>query len=258
MTEGTGRPQVLEGVGKLLSIGASVVLAVSVFYDYNFLRALGLGFSEVPTTLADHVRSAIIWGPVLLIAVLVAVWLQLFLIKLHFDRREHFVRAEPDTAVSRLPLRILSVGAVMIAGVFVLFGDWIEGLYWSALFGWLAFGWWFVIYSELGRKGFSLLGAVLFLGIPVLFLAVGSVGHTRGHALLLKTTAAWEVTISAAERREVKLLKGLRRFESAVVLVDSRNQVSVVPSASIVLARQLVSPSLGEALGCEWFGLFCP
>jgi len=49
-------------VGKLLGLVSAALLALSVAYDYFFLLALGLSFNSVPTTISDHVRSAISLG----------------------------------------------------------------------------------------------------------------------------------------------------------------------------------------------------
>ncbi len=52
-----------ESYAKATAFVTGTLLSVSVFYDYNFLRALSLSFGDVPTTISDHVRTAILWLP---------------------------------------------------------------------------------------------------------------------------------------------------------------------------------------------------
>lgn len=53
----------IERLGKLVALTSAYLLAVSVGYDFAYLRALGLSFASTPTSLADHVRTAIVWAP---------------------------------------------------------------------------------------------------------------------------------------------------------------------------------------------------
>jgi hypothetical protein len=56
---------ILERAGKSLGLGTALLLMVSVAFDCGYLRAIGLSFVSVPTSLTDHVRTAIIWAPVM-------------------------------------------------------------------------------------------------------------------------------------------------------------------------------------------------
>jgi hypothetical protein len=56
----------IEDLPKRLSLIATCMLVVSIGYDYFFFLALGLSLSDVPTTLSDHARSAVLWAPVFL------------------------------------------------------------------------------------------------------------------------------------------------------------------------------------------------
>lgn len=47
----------------LVAVFSAVVLAISITYDFGYLVYLGLSFSEVPTTLSDHIRSSLVWIP---------------------------------------------------------------------------------------------------------------------------------------------------------------------------------------------------
>jgi hypothetical protein len=53
----------LELISKGIALIGAICIGFSVIYDWGYLYGLGLGFHETPTSLADHLRSAIIWLP---------------------------------------------------------------------------------------------------------------------------------------------------------------------------------------------------
>jgi len=53
----------LEKAPALIAFFSAGVLAISITYDFGYLTYLGLSFSETPTTLADHIRSSLVWIP---------------------------------------------------------------------------------------------------------------------------------------------------------------------------------------------------
>ena len=69
-TQSNDLPSALERVGKIMAVIASFSLIVSVFYDWGFISALGLRFSEIPTSVSDHVRSWLVWLPKVVIGVI--------------------------------------------------------------------------------------------------------------------------------------------------------------------------------------------
>mgnify|MGYP001078839815 CR=1 FL=1 len=53
----------VERAPALIAIFSAVVLAISITYDFGYLAYSGLSFSEVPTTISDHIRSSLAWIP---------------------------------------------------------------------------------------------------------------------------------------------------------------------------------------------------
>ena len=49
----------------IISFLTSTLLVLSVVYDFTYLSALNLSFSQIPTTISDHIRSALLWAPLL-------------------------------------------------------------------------------------------------------------------------------------------------------------------------------------------------
>ncbi|EKS67889.1 hypothetical protein BURK_022695 [Burkholderia sp. SJ98] len=52
---------------KVLAVLTGASLGVSIVYDWGFFSAIGLTLADLPTSLADHTRSALNWSPWLIV-----------------------------------------------------------------------------------------------------------------------------------------------------------------------------------------------
>lgn len=68
----------LEKLPALISVFAAFILGLSVVYDYGFFYILGTGFSEMPTTISDHLRSSLTWIPETIIVISAVVAFEMF------------------------------------------------------------------------------------------------------------------------------------------------------------------------------------
>lgn len=68
----------LEKLPTLISVFAAFILGLSVVYDYGFFYILGTGFSEMPTTISDHLRSSLTWIPETIIVIFAVVAFEMF------------------------------------------------------------------------------------------------------------------------------------------------------------------------------------
>ena len=53
----------LEKLAKASGVLAACALILSVIHDWGFFFALDIGFIDIPTSIGDHIRSALIWLP---------------------------------------------------------------------------------------------------------------------------------------------------------------------------------------------------
>ncbi len=67
----------IDDLGKLVGLLTAGTFCLSVLFDWGYLEGLGLSFTSVPTTIADHVRDALLWVPGVLTAVVAYVSLEL-------------------------------------------------------------------------------------------------------------------------------------------------------------------------------------
>ena len=70
----------LNKLPSLISLFGALILGASVAYDYGFFYVLGTNFSEMPTTLSDHLRSSLNWIPVGIIIVFLFSAVEVFII----------------------------------------------------------------------------------------------------------------------------------------------------------------------------------
>lgn len=68
----------LEKTPHLIAFASVAVLISSVAYDFGFFLWFGLSFSEVPTSLTDHIRSSLVWLPTIAIILFILFSLELF------------------------------------------------------------------------------------------------------------------------------------------------------------------------------------
>ncbi len=68
----------LDRIPSLISFFGAFILSASVVYDYWFFYMLGTNFSEMPTSLSDHLRSSLIWIPFALVLLCIALILAIF------------------------------------------------------------------------------------------------------------------------------------------------------------------------------------
>ncbi|MBU9571419.1 hypothetical protein LGN04_26525 [Burkholderia multivorans] len=57
-------PSFIDGLTAAVTLFATFALPCSVIFDWAYYSRIGLHMSQVPTSLADHGRTAVIWAPV--------------------------------------------------------------------------------------------------------------------------------------------------------------------------------------------------
>ena len=238
----------LDGASKLVALLGTAFLSLSVFYDFSFLSAIGLTFGDVPTTISDHVRSAIVWAPsIIVFGGMGAAW----------GAWESADRRPGSVGKTRNWLERNQGRAIMVLAVATIamqFGG-------AAWFYFAFVGLWLEFFGPpVARKWVVSSSATtnwLVVGIvPALFAAIGGYGYVEGDLLLRASDPRWEVTFKSEKGTETKRYLGLRRFSSASVLVDTERRVSVVQSDLIQQVSSL-RDGTHESLVCRWLGQNC-
>lgn len=247
----------LDLAGKATAPLSGMALLLSVFYDYSFLSALGLQFSEVPTTISDHLRSAIVWLPGLLAAVAFLALYELLTRTVEgFRTEDELVRGSPGMRKFRQSPQYLFFGFVALLILHAVFLSTSESSYYLLFF----LVWGLVSTTAIGhsrlRPKFTVTTALSFVLLPMLVAWVGWLGYTRGEALL-SSKPHWRVMLKMEEEVRELHVSGIRRFSTAVVLVSTDRGAIVVPDSHVVSASPISGPSPRKSGLCKLFGVFC-
>ncbi|WP_424946114.1 hypothetical protein [Candidatus Spongiihabitans sp.] len=91
----------LDKLPSLISLLGVFILGASVSYDFGFFYVLDTNFSEMPTTLSDHLRSSLNWIPLAIISIFV-----LFIYEMFSRRIEQGMSEDEIVQTSRNPKRV--------------------------------------------------------------------------------------------------------------------------------------------------------
>jgi hypothetical protein len=248
-THASGLPDIAERLGKGIGLLSAAALVLSVFYDYNFLLALGLQFSEIPTGIADHLRSAIVWlpgwAPVLALFALLELLTRRML---GFNPAAERTRRHEDLSIYAF------MGLVIIYGIF--FSTSYSSLYFIFFFGWSLATVWAMGHPRFRAK-FNLVGALAFLLVPMLMTMVGGLGYGRGEEMLNATKPTWKIKLKEDEKMQDVEVLGLRRFAEVAIFVTPDKRVQVVRADQVISATTLEPLQPRKALVCRWFPVTC-
>lgn len=250
-----------EQIGKAVAVITSLLFIVSIFFDFSFLLAVGLSFDEIPSSLSEHVRSAILWTPKLLLTAFAFFMYELFLRRIEGGKSEEELVASSPTP--RFTRAFRKSGDLVIPIVVTLTGligailsnnlQWVYLLF-ILLWGFLATS--VVNHPRLGTS-FTDLRAKLFIILPILLSIVGFFGYQSGTRMLASATPKWEIALRDGTMTTKKNLLGIRRFSGFAIIVDQSKFVSVVPNNAIASVKSLISPLQNELNACRWFGFAC-
>jgi hypothetical protein len=251
----------LEMIGKFLSLLVTGCFCLSVLYDLGYLSALGLGFSEVPTSLGDHLRSAIIWLPLLLVCILWgSMWLRLFSSLDHsaLKRVEDSGKdlAQYLQAKVKTSFRVLfTVGMVLIVAWMVM-GDRFQPIGLVGIFAiavLLIFKATNVSSLSPSRRKEIRLSATASIGLAILVFIFGSLAAGRAVGQSRKINM---LTIKTASGNEV--IKGvvLRTFERVVIVQNEQREI-VLFKADDIQQVNVGQPPLDHGWLCSKFRIGC-
>lgn len=251
----------VETITQIIPILSSILLVASLTYDYAFLWAIGLSFNDIPSSITEHIRSAILWSPA---AFLYLIFILLFelIIRLTYDgvSEEEILSKKYSSSQLRGHKRIQNYvvyGTFVLAALFSTFTatdqSWIYLLF-MAIYGFI-FG--IVSTNENMEKLLNTPISRVLVIAPFFFAMLGFSGFNSGKELLNSKKIIWELSISQNE--EVSTLKfiGLRRFSEFTIAVAENQNISIIPNESILNALMIkpLEPKVSNA--CKWFNITC-
>ncbi|MDO9031203.1 MAG: hypothetical protein Q7V09_12265 [Hydrogenophaga sp.] len=230
--------------GSVIGIFSAATLALSVFYDFSYLAALHLDFGEVQTSLSDHVRSAVVWLPTVVVGIA-------FLALVERSLRSYFgpyhgspeklstedIKARKKFLVWNDRLLLISTTVTIFSFAAMKTGTAYYAIFfiaWSFLSMTLAIR---IPFRQYIANKWNIAIAI----IPIVAAAIGALGYFTAESAIDKKSAVWRLTVSPGMNSPNEILEAklLRRFSSMSVVVTMKNQIRLVPEESIKQAEKL-------------------
>lgn len=249
----------LEQLGKTTTLIAAIMLVMSVCYDFAFIHALGLSFNEIPSTTAEHLRSALLWVPYIAMVAAGLTFHELLAGRIEDGETEDEIvtNISPKSRTFRrlsIIFSVLAVGMPVLAMPF-----YVVGIAWVYIFGmtaWVVLATSLVIHKRFLPK-FSLGGAIAFVGVPALFGLVAFIGDVNGTKLITAVQPQWEITLRSGGSESKRTVLGIRRFSTFAITVELDRSVTVIPNDAIFAMKRLGSPLSNLPNMCRWFSVGC-
>lgn len=223
-----------------------MLLVLSVAYDFSFLQAIGLSFQTVPTTIADHVRSAIVWAPGVIAGSLLGLIAGL-------GTPPHLSPASPPPHSQRVVDMLFFFGVAPSALLFGLLGPASQAVpTLSLIAGMLLFRFQPGAKSVEERLGYGT--ARLVFGAPALVALVASAGASQGWAFVAASKPTIQVVLKSDSSERTVHATALRRFASVTILAEN-SSITVLPSDAVLTSSH--SKPVDSSLLCKYIEMQC-
>lgn len=185
-------------IGHLIAPVTAFSLVLSIVYDWGYFEAIGLSFAEVPTTITDHIRTALVWAPMVFTGLLIGVsWAAMW------SSRDSSMSKEAERAPSFYKRH--KTKAFVAASFLVIWAHWLWGDFFSSpmvvAVGYLALvatEHWLIARLPVGSMS---AGAVAIVAIlPSITLSLYFIGFAMGTEQLYRSP---KVLINASLPEEV-------------------------------------------------------
>ncbi len=259
MTKGTEKmPQGrllswLDSLSKVVGLVAGVALIGSVAYDWAYLYALGLTFSDIPTTVADHVRSAFNWMPNAVLLVGIVIGLELFLRRSEQGMtEEQLISTSPHPRFTawfrKSPSTLTVVIALLIPVMYILFGHpFSSGLGFAFIILWFLFSSWVNSHPRIMEKrSMELRFAIHWL--PPVLIWIASMGYAAGSASWYPDVNPIRTSLYLKNATDPIQLRTIRLFDKGIVFKST-------PDLPVVFVRWEDVIKIEKSTAKPWQGV---
>ncbi|MFZ3071900.1 MAG: hypothetical protein WA162_01510 [Thermodesulfobacteriota bacterium] len=252
---------------KAVGLISGISLLCSIAYDWGYLYALGLSFSDIPTSLADHIRSSLNWLPTVFFIGSAVFLFELLTIRIEQGMTEEeiikssskpeFVRKlRKSPVIVNIILSIIL--SILVLMSYVLLGE-IEGvmlfLGFSLIVLWLCFSYFIHNHPRiLQRRSPALIFAIHWL--PPIIIWMAFMGYHAAIPTQNKSNPAHKVYLknNSLESIDVSLI---RLFDKGI-LMKTQKETPVVFIGWDSVSKIEVSPGKKErfkGILCMWFNV---
>lgn len=246
-------------ITKLVALAGSLSLIASLVFDWGFLHALDISFLRVPSTIGDHIRSALLWLPKVATAIAVIFVFEMFTRRIERGMSEEELVHSSTNPVrtKRLrdsPLWLFGSIAMLVILGYVLLGDpFLPGLNVSLCIAWFLFSAWAQGHPRiLARRPYS--QRVIAHYLPPALIWLFMAGYLE--AVSLSSLSATRVLLTESTTKDESVVV-LRHLERGVLVKDSSETIGFRPWSEVKRLSALGKYTPSKGLLCGHFNVGC-
>jgi len=253
----------IERIGKLSAVIASLSLIGSIFYDWGFISALGLSFSDIPTSVNDHLRSWLVWLPSVTIGVICIIAIELLTRRLERAKTEEEIILSSSNPVRtqkirNRPLYVAGFIGILTVMLWLLFGDRFHGgLLPALIIIWFTFSRWvFGLPSVRARYSQNFTFFVHWVPPIIIFFYFSGFNDAAFH---IDSNPPLDVVQIKTSQGDVSTVKVhiLRSFEQWLLVLDTNKQILWIRSDDVVWIENHPVQKRFSGIVCGLFNEFC-
>ena len=221
-----------ENLAKLTPFLTAAVLAISITYDSAYLWALGLSLADIPSSISEHIRSALLWLPIILFLVM-----GLFIIFAITEKSDKMAKTEAkSTNFDKYQILLLIIAGLLqiVLNIYLIF-------YLNEkrfIFVLVSFMWFLVVAKLMIDKKnkkieHPMLIFLLFVS-PVILCLFGFIGYTAGSKVLNQDKPQWEYIIKKDDKEIPLSINGQRRFTEFTIAILPEKKILIIPNSNIL------------------------
>ena len=253
----------LDTAVKLSGIAASMSLLLSIIYDYAYFYALNLSFSDVPSTISDHLRSGLIWFPTLLFCTFLALIFELITVRIEKGMSEdEIIESSPDPQkVQKFregPLKIMPWLAGLIIISYILIGEnFVYGLPIAFCLIWFRIAPWLNNHPRIFQRRSKLLRFVIFW-LPVLIIYLYGKGHTDGKKLIHNDKTNCSIILKKPTNKQESIIL-IKLLEKGILFKrPTENKIIYEKWDNIININKVVDHSRYQGIIYRFLGISLP
>jgi len=217
----------IESMLKATGILATATLIFSIIYDWGFFFALDMGFLDIPSSIGDHVRSALVWLPNTLLVFFLIIAFEFVSQRIERGLTEEEIiqsskNPEKMRKFRRGPLVLFRIFAPVTVAAFLLIGDSYRALLpisliivWSMISEW-------IVSAPLIKERRNKTVIELFHTLPMVFFFLFFMGYNQASDLASKKNSSiklfYETSGTSTETRVLRL------FDKGMLTIDPKTK----------------------------------
>ena len=258
----TGTAISFERIGWLSGVIGSLSVIVSFVYDWGFFAALGISFADAPTTISDHIRSWLVWLPMVATAATFTLVMELLNRRVERGMTEDEIVAFSPSWVRRVrntPYYLVAVTGPLTVVLWVVFGEsYFKLLVLGLPVCWFIFSKWVFGHPTVSERH-SRLFRLFVHWAPAVVIWVFLLGSTSAERDTLPPSLSRAAyTIHADDASSSRNVEILRSFEKWLLVREEDNGIAWIPVDDIGRMELIRTPRPFPGLACIFSKGWCP